>query len=96
MWDKLKRGHSEGKSQIMLVKYKQYLKILANGQFRYYEITFSHRHFLKKITNKTVYLADPLITIIITDTITMNLIIRNTRMFNLQQNTVHDWFLEEK
>lgn len=82
MWDKLKRRRGEGKSQIMLVKYKQYLKILANGQFRSDEMTFSHRHFLKKITNKIVYLADPLITIIITDTITMNLIIRNTRMFN--------------
>lgn len=66
---------------------------MANGQFISYEIACTHRHFLKKITEKSVYLADPLI-IIITDTITI--IITNTKMCSLQQNTIHDWFLEEK
>lgn len=64
---------------------------MANGQFRSYEMAFTYRHFLKKITDKSIY---PLIIIIITDTI-MIIVIMNTKMFSLQQNILHDWFLEE-
>ena len=64
-----------------------YSKILASGQFRSYEMAFTHRHFLEKVTDKSVYLAAPLI--IITDTIT-TIIITNTKVFILQQNIIHD------